>query len=459
MVDLTTAGDLVIDFPSVFQIGTFTTQLHPMTTFSAFNATAQIRHRSPGRFSLNGRFTLGTPEVHGKYWTIVVRKDEFLNGKMARRRERVRLALATEPERHVLKLKQEYMAPLNKGLSNIGSATNFQRFAEDTYRELEMPELAETTQQRYNGVIDKYLVPAFGKLSLADLTVAKIQTFFTAFRDSNLSHESVDKIRDVLASILRKAREKYHLISEAPMEHITLPRAKKKTKKQKPHVTPEQFDDLVHAVPEPYATMLCVAVFTGLRISELIGLKWGDIGTDSITVDERYCRGDWSEPKSEASNATIGVDGHVIQRIHRLKLLTVEVNGGGPGGKAIRKYRLVKKSGPDDLVFQSVKDGKPMRDNNVLTRFIKPAARKLGLGFVNWRCLRTSRATWMIEAGANPKDVQGQLRHSKIQTTLDIYAQFVPESQRRAIEQTSKMVAERIANAQAARSAVAGMVN
>lgn len=51
----------------------------------------------------------------------------------------------------------------------------------------------------------------------------------------------------------------------------------------------------------------------------------------------------------------------------------------------------------------------------------------------------------MIEAGANPKDVQGQMRHSRIQTTLDIYAQFVPESQRRAIEKTSTMIQERIA--------------
>ena len=53
-----------------------------------------------------------------------------------------------------------------------------------------------------------------------------------------------------------------------------------------------------------------------------------------------------------------------------------------------------------------------MRDNNILSRFIKPAGRKFGFGFVNWLSLRTSRATWMIEAGANPKDVQGQMRHS-----------------------------------------------
>jgi integrase len=62
----------------------------------------------------------------------------------------------------------------------------------------------------------------------------------------------------------------------------------------------------------------------------------------------------------------------------------------------------VKSAKPNDLVFQSVKDGKPMRDNNVLVRFIKPAARKLGIEFVNWRSLRTSYATWLIEAGANP---------------------------------------------------------
>ena len=63
--------------------------------------------------------------------------------------------------------------------------------------------------------------------------------------------------------------------------------------------------------------------------------------------------------------------------------------------------------------------------------------RKLGLGFVNWRCLRTSRATWLNEAGADLKDVQGQMRHSRVQTTLDIYVQFVPESAQSITEDKS----------------------
>jgi hypothetical protein len=81
----------------------------------------------------------------------------------------------------------------------------------------------------------------------------------------------------------------------------------------------------------------------------------------------------------------------------------------------------------------------------------KPAARKLGLSWINWRCLRTSHATWMVEAGANPKDVQGQMRHSRISTTMDIYAQFVPESQRRALAKMSAMVEARTSKANAAK--------
>jgi integrase len=80
-----------------------------------------------------------------------------------------------------------------------------------------------------------------------------------------------------------------------------------------------------------------------------------------------------------------------------------------------------------------------MRDNNILNRHIKPAARKIGLGFVNWRCLRTSHATWLKMLGADVKDAQAQLRHSRASTTLDIYQQFVPESQQRIVEKLSSL--------------------
>jgi integrase len=182
--------------------------------------------------------------------------------------------------------------------------------------------------------------------------------------------------------------------------------------------------------------MAFVAVYTGLRVSELVGLKWGDIHERSITIDERYCRGDWGEPKSDASNTTIPANAKVIERIHRLRTLTVEIKAG----RAIRRYQLVKSDGPDDLVFQSVKSGQPMRDNNILVRHIKPAARKLGIPWVNWQVLRRSYATWLRMVGTDPRDRQSLMRHSWFTTTAEVYEQDLPESQLRAVEKLGALV-------------------
>jgi integrase len=90
-------------------------------------------------------------------------------------------------------------------------------------------------------------------------------------------------------------------------------------RKPKPYLTPEEFDRLLSVVDEPYASMIYVAVHSGLRVSELIGLRWEDIHSDSLTVDERYRRGDWSVTKTPGSAATIGVAHDVIERIQRLR--------------------------------------------------------------------------------------------------------------------------------------------
>ena len=147
-------------------------------------------------------------------------------------------------------------------------------------------------------------------------------------------------------------------------------------------------------------------------------------------MDEPYCRGDWGPPRSEASNATLPVNSAVIDRIQRLKTMQIEVKARN----AVRRYPAVKSSNPDDLVFQSVKDGRPMRDNNILVRHLKPAGAKIGIGWVNWLVLRRSFATWLKMAGADVKDAQALMRHSKASTTLDVYQQFVPESQRRVVD-------------------------
>lgn len=335
--------------------------------------------------------------------------------------------------REARKVASEFLSPMNHGLVSLGSATSFAEFVNTTYRVNHLPLLAASTRERYSGVIKNYLIPAFGSMCLRDLIPMTVQKYFSGLAGSKLGHESIDKIRDVLSSILGSAK-KYGLLLANPVEGIQLPPSKRGSR-VKPYITPEQFDELIDLIPEPYATMVYVAIFTGLRVSEVIGLKWRDVHADSITVDERYCRGDWGCPKSEASNATIAVNRCVVERIYALKTLTVEVRAG----RAIRRITVVRSAAPEDLVFQSLLKGAPMRDNNILTRFIKPAGRKIELGFVNWLCLRTSHATWLKLAGADVKDAQAQMRHSRASTTMDIYQQFVPQSQRAAVDKLDSL--------------------
>ncbi|HKH99700.1 MAG TPA: tyrosine-type recombinase/integrase [Candidatus Sulfotelmatobacter sp.] len=348
-----------------------------------------------------------------------------------RKRQRIKIAPATMNQREVMKIADEILRPLNQGLITVGSAVNFRDYVESEYITGSLPLLASTTRACYQGAIRKRLEPSFGLLCLRDLTPRTLKQFFAGMAGDGVAYPSIVKTRDALSSILRAAIEDELLIKN-PMEGLRLP-PDKRPRRAKPFISPEQFSSLIELIPEPYATAVYVCVWTGLRVSELLGLKWRCIHADSLSVEQRYCRGDWAAPKTEASAAPIAVEPQVLARIHRLKSLTVDVRAG----RGVRHFKVVKAEGPDDLVFQSVKDGKPMSDGNILKRFIKPAAKKLGLR-VNWRCLRTSHATWLVQAGADPKSVQGQMRHTRISTTMDIYAQIVPAAQRRALEKLTE---------------------
>jgi integrase len=386
------------------------------------------------------RFQDPAPKKEGRWWYLLTWQDELRNGNRTRKRRRIKLAPATMPEREVLKIAAEMLRPVNQGLISVGSATTFEEYVESVYIPTLLPLLAKSSQERYRGVIKNHLRPQFGGMCLRDMTSLVIQRYFSGLSESSLAYESTDKIRDVLSSILRSAVQ-YEFLVINPVEGLRLPRAKR-GKLSKPFIKPEQFTTFLSVIPEPYATMVYVAVFTGLRVSELAALRWHNVHEDSITIDERFCRGDWGAPKSESSNATIAVNLAVVVRIQRLRTLTVEVRAGN----ATRKYRVVKSDGPDDLVFQSLVKGAPMRDNNILTRIIKPAARKVGLDFVNWRCLRRSHATWLKMVGADVKDAQGQMRHSRASTTMDIYQQFVPESQRRVVDRLTSLMQSQTVN-------------
>ncbi len=378
------------------------------------------------------RYQKPTPKKRGKQWSILVREDVVKLGQRIRKTKRIPLGPATLTRAEAERLRDDYLAAINQMQVGIGGAILFRDFAR-IYEQGVLSTQACTSRARAKSVLKNYLNPEFGDLMLRELTLERLQGYFVRLQATKLSAESVDKTKDVLSGLLRTAMD-YGRLNANPAEKIRL--KKRKLTRPKPFIRVDQFYALLELMSEPYASMVYVAAFSGLRVSELAGMLWRNVGKDTIAIDQRYCRGDWDEPKSRASRTTVAVDDHVIERIQKLKSAETVVRAG----RARRRYKVVKSDGPDDLVFQSVKTGAPIRDNIVLSRQIKPAARKLGIGWVNWQVLRRSCATWLDQAQVTIKDAQGIMRHSQASTTQNIYQQVVPESQRKAVKKLSEWV-------------------
>ena len=138
---------------------------------------------------------------------------------------------------------------------------------ETVYKSTLLPLLANSTRNRYEGVIKNYLMPAFGSKCLPRLTPLTLQQYFSGITNSKLSYESRDKIQgdahvhySFLRCDLRDSRQE----PDARRREAST-RREKGTAPSGPYIDPMKFSSLLVLIPEPYATMVHVAAFTGLR--------------------------------------------------------------------------------------------------------------------------------------------------------------------------------------------------
>ena len=237
------------------------------------------------------RYQKPAPRREGRQWVIYYWDDKFTNGERSRKKKRQVLGPADMGAREAEKVRDEFLRPLNQGLVNVGSATKFGDYVESVYKPVVLPTMAKSTRDRSMSVYKNYLGPAFDAMPLRDISVLTVQRYVSGLSGRELSQESKDKVRDVLSSILGSAVQ-YGLLVKNPVEGVRLP-SPKSGRRSKPYITEQVFSLLLALVPEPYASMIFVAVYTGLRVSEVIGLRWRNVQEDSITIEERYCRGDW----------------------------------------------------------------------------------------------------------------------------------------------------------------------
>ena len=171
---------------------------------------------------------------------------------------------------------------------------------------------------------------------------------------------------------------------------------------------------LLARLREPVATMVTLAALTGLRVGELLAVRWRaiDLTAGTLLVRESVFRGQFQTPKTSRG-------------VRRLPL--------GPGACTLltRHHRRTRSVDPDDLIFTNA-HGRPYDPSRVLQRVIQPAAPP-GPARVTWHHLPHVHSSLFHDLGVPAKVIQQQLGHASVSTTLDIYTHVVAETHRQAI--------------------------
>src|ERR1700722_14057448 len=136
---------------------------HPAPLRGDFSAMARRRFQHPKPFR------------EGNWWWINPRQDEFHEGRLERKRKRMKVCPAEIPEREARKMGAEMMRPMNQGLQTIGSATRFAEYVNGTYIPTVLPLLASTTRASYEGTLAKHIMPQFHEMPLRDLSTLILQ--------------------------------------------------------------------------------------------------------------------------------------------------------------------------------------------------------------------------------------------------------------------------------------------
>ncbi|WP_117168837.1 tyrosine-type recombinase/integrase [Paraliobacillus sediminis] len=290
-------------------------------------------------------------------------------------------------------------------------------------------EVAYGTYFHYENYVRKYIVPGLGRWKIKQIKPMQVESFIDSLSNTKLSERSRHHVYRILSSSL-KYGTKYG-IKQNLMNDVSPPRVKRK---HMPYWTEKDISIfLPYLRKERYFITVYLALTTGMRQGETLGLRWSDIDFDKKVIsvrqqlrkkkdkDENGTYELTAQLKSESSCRTIHLDDNTISELkkHRNNQLKEKVKCG----KDYREY---------DLVTATVTGNYVLPSN--LNRSYWRAIERSKVKHITFHALRHTHATLMLTQGTHPKIVQERLGHSSIQMTLDKYSHVIPSMQQAAAE-------------------------
>jgi integrase len=277
----------------------------------------------------------------------------------------------------------------------------------DHYVQQELPRLRYGTQQAHLSSLERWIRPRWGRCLLEEIKPVAVEQWLGSLA---LAPKTKVNLRSLLHLVYQHGR-RWELTDANPIDLVrqrggrrSIPRA----------LNVREIRLLLEQLAEPYHTMVLVAACLGLRASEIMGLQWGDFNWAELMllVKRSVVHGRVGETKTEASRLPLPVDPGLAEAFEEQR-------------------RRSPHRGTEDWVFPNGA-GRARGQESILRRQLKPAAVRAGIGKIGWHTFRHSYSKMLRAAHVDLKVQQELLRHSTIQSTLNVYTQAVSDEKREA---------------------------
>jgi len=357
-----------------------------------------IRRKIKGE-KIKGSFTivleLGRDDTTGKYrqkWIAVKGKHQVAVDKMAELMQRFKTTGVIET-------------------TKLTTGEFLRQWIESRRGKLDV-----SSWERYEQIIRTHFIPDFGGIPLAKLTLLDLERHYAKIQAAGLSIGTVRYHRAVIHKALQSAVQR-----ELVFRNVADIDSGDQLKKE--HIEIQFWDSepmnrfLQAMIGSPFYPLFYTALFTGMRRSELLGLKWSDIdfNTRQIAVRRTLKR---------------NKKGEIYITDNKTKSSKRTIKSTPTNAEVLRQlWENSKNRDHDDLVFAV--DGEPPKPQSI-TRAWQAGCKKAAVTMITFHDARHTHATLLLKAGVHPKVVQERLGHSSISMTLDTYSHVVPGMQEAA---------------------------
>src|SRR5215218_6306892 len=323
------------------------------------------------------------------------------------------------------KTRQEVAAKLTKAMSDRDGGLHFDAGSLtlgeylDTWLMASVKDTVRlTTYQGYERICRLHIKPSLGRVRIKDLAVVHVRRLYRGRLEAGLAPRMVQLVHVTLHKALKQAVMD-GLIPRNVTEGVKAPRPEPKEIKP---LCPEQARALLEAAEgDRLEALYMLAVTTGMRQGELLGLKWEDVdfkaGTIQVrrTLSTRAGKGfSFSPPKTAKGRRSIKLPEVAKRSLKKHRRAQLE-----------ERMKLAGLREDNGLVF-ATRLGTPMGRQELVMRSFKPLLKKASLPDIRFHDLRHTCATLLLGKGVHAKFVQELLGHATISITLDTYSHVLP---------------------------------